>query len=526
LAGQQPAQSGPGGTESPASWEGVTPAQYLGRALKTIPSSFAAILKNVRLLKPAIAFTALWIILGILPIVGVYGLPVRILSFLTFAQGGLLWGGFYGALGVLGGTLGRVTYAYLIMPLLQGQRPFSGVGAGLKRLPDSIAFDTGSLVPLAAGGAMALLTFNFMTGNASWGNIMPIIAALILSLRALGRPDGFLRGLIRSFVQTYGRSTNPEQVTSRILAGLTCGFAVAIPLSFTSLRMVGYVAALLCLVAAVVIRFWPRKQPGALVVLAILALSAWPVQAGPGNSTAAQDTPGAGVVEIEGTGIRLNYNITGGQITEGPTDESYGGNIRLSMVGTVKPGETVQIEISGNGTTCALLNSYNQDGPSTLSAWVETNLDPSDRQDVHLEPGAGGSATASLVIPEDARTVEALGMISSVWFNSNGGGSADIIGEGEYQVEQPTPTPQPVAAAPEATEPPTQAARIRARARPMSPQHPYPRPTSRMPPPRPSALASLPPLAWRSLYRSSRPWRRSCRWRRHWGQAPRWPRPV
>ena len=74
-------------------------------------------LKNPKQLIPTVVLGIFWLALALLGSFGINPLPVRILSFLTFAQGGM----FGGVLGAVGGILGKlVVVAFLnaaIIPL-------------------------------------------------------------------------------------------------------------------------------------------------------------------------------------------------------------------------------------------------------------------------------------------------------------------------------------------------------------------------------------------------------------------------
>jgi hypothetical protein len=79
------------------------------------------------------------------------------------------------------------------------------------------------------------------------------VAALLLSLRALSGRAGFLRRLAGSLTAGRNRQVNPE-AAGRLLAGLTSGFALALPLSAIPFSFIGYAAGAAALIAAVVLK--------------------------------------------------------------------------------------------------------------------------------------------------------------------------------------------------------------------------------------------------------------------------------
>lgn len=90
-------------------------SQYIRKSLK--------VLKNPKQMIPTIVLGLFWLVLALLGSFGIDPLPVRILSFLTFAQGGM----FGGVLGAVGGILGKIVVAAflnaIIIPLFQKKLP-------------------------------------------------------------------------------------------------------------------------------------------------------------------------------------------------------------------------------------------------------------------------------------------------------------------------------------------------------------------------------------------------------------------
>ncbi len=169
--------------------------------------------------------------------------------------------------------------------------------------------------------------------------------------------------------------------------------------------------------------------------------------------SAADDGPGTGIIEIPDEGIRLNYTVLGGNITEATND---GWKSQYFIKGTARPGETISIAVSGNGTTMSKFNPVNQDLEATMSVWFDAGNGEEKRKNLTLAPGASGSVTSNFIVPDDARTVKIVGYIGNAWLNPNGGGSRDltlqvefevvadempIIGQGQEQEQKPGPNP-------------------------------------------------------------------------------------
>lgn len=150
---------------------------------------------------------------------------------------------------------------------------------------------------------------------------------------------------------------------------------------------------------------------------------------------------GSGVIEIPAEGIRLEYSVLGGNITLATND---GWQSQYFIEGTVRPGETLSIAISGNGTTLHKTNPANDDLEATMSVWFETGNGQENSETVTLAPGESGSLATSLIVPGDVQSVEIHAIISNAWMNPNGGGSRSLILRAEFDVvtpEENTTTP-------------------------------------------------------------------------------------
>ncbi len=204
------------------------PFAELFGGISRIFKGFAAAFKNKKALIPAIILAVTWIGLTLLPMLGVNPLPVQLLSALTFAQGGMS----NNALGIVGGLLGKGMFATLFVSLFNGR--LNGMGRGLKDTFSAFKNKTaGQLGMLLAGAGLALVTYNFIAGYASLWQGMAGVSGLLLSLRALGGGNGFIRKIFTSLTAkktSNGKVANTAAL-NQILAGLTTGFALSLVLS-------------------------------------------------------------------------------------------------------------------------------------------------------------------------------------------------------------------------------------------------------------------------------------------------------
>jgi len=238
----------------------IGPLKVLFQGLSGLFRGFGSAIKDKKRLIPALMLALLWFILTLLPLLGINPMPVKWLSFLTFAGGGTS----NGITGLVGGVVGKGVFAYflmsLVIPLTRGQKPFAGVGRGIKQFFQSIgAKSLAQLAPLLLGTGAALIGYNFITGNASIQNSMVGIAALLLSLRALSNKAGFLRGFFLSFFKRVGvNSTLTSAYVNRLITGWTSGFAIGVVISSLKIGSLSLLFGAILLLAAVVLGFVSR----------------------------------------------------------------------------------------------------------------------------------------------------------------------------------------------------------------------------------------------------------------------------
>lgn len=190
-------------------------------------------LKNPKQMIPTIILGLFWLVLALLGSFGINPLPVRILSFLTFAQGGM----FGGVFGAVGGILGKVVVvAFLnaaIIPLFQKKAPFSGIGGGIKGFFKSLAVKSiASVAPLLGGLGISLLLYAFMNSSQSMQNSIVGIITFVMLIQNMGKQSGFLWGLVFSVASSFLKGKTPSYIgVSRYLSGMTLGFALGVALS-------------------------------------------------------------------------------------------------------------------------------------------------------------------------------------------------------------------------------------------------------------------------------------------------------
>ena len=256
------------------------PLGFLKSSVRAGVDSLRRLLKNPKQLIPMFVLSVLWLILSILPALGINSWPVRLLSFMTFAQGGM-YGGIWGA---VGGVIGKAIFAYfisaLVLPLFSGKNPFKGIGKSFKSLASGLAVHNANAAGLLILGiGLALIAFNFFTGNASMVNSMAGVAGFVLAVKSLwGRGGdcgkqankkgpGFIRGLLLSVANKLSKGRIPTQMTvSRVVSGYAAGSAAGVALSALRLPHLPYALGVLLVIVGLVlsIAVKPGKEAAAI----------------------------------------------------------------------------------------------------------------------------------------------------------------------------------------------------------------------------------------------------------------------
>ena len=168
-------------------------------------------LKHPLNLLPTVLLAVIWIVLGWMAAKAKLALPLKVVSFLTFTEGGL----FGGVIGAVGGIVGKVVVAAFVnaalLPLFHGKMPFSGVGNSFSQMASSMRLNSaGALRPLFYGLGVALLLYSFMNVTQSGQNAMVGIVAVVMLLQNIGNKGGFLWGFLFSMANSVTGGRVPD----------------------------------------------------------------------------------------------------------------------------------------------------------------------------------------------------------------------------------------------------------------------------------------------------------------------------
>ena len=232
----------------------LSPFKVLTNGLTSTIKGIKEAGKNKKTLLTAILFGIGWLVLTLLPALGI-SVPSW-LNFLTFANGGLTGG----AAGFIGGLLGKGLIVSLIAGAVNGNW-LPGIGQKTKK-PEQKTEIPNALGLMLVGVGTALILYNFMSGDGSPQNSMVGIAAAITSYRSQ-KQGGFLYKLADSLSARLSKTTLPSDARAgRFTTGLTTGFVLGVPLSLLRISWICYLLGLLICIVGVVLSITATGSAG------------------------------------------------------------------------------------------------------------------------------------------------------------------------------------------------------------------------------------------------------------------------
>lgn len=248
-----------------------------GAYLKAYFKQCLEVFKHPKLLLPTVIMAVIWIGLGILQNKVERNLPLSILNFLTFAQGGL----YGGIIGAIGGIMGKIVVAafvnIMIVPLFYKKNPFANLKGGFNDVIQTVKFEsTEAFVSLLKGFGAALLLYSIFNVTQSLENSLVGIVSAVALISAVARKGGFLWGLVLSWLNTVskGKKVSYQQVL-RVLTGMTFGFALGVVLSAAGSMWAGSLGIIALIVGWIMGR-GSKKEAVATVLLVGVFLMAAP----------------------------------------------------------------------------------------------------------------------------------------------------------------------------------------------------------------------------------------------------------
>lgn len=229
------------------------PGKEIVSSVKNFFTSLGAFFKNPLLMIPTVLFTliipGIWMLLNILQANGINPWPLKILSFLSCANGGMS-GGFFGG---FGGIIGKGVFVAGVVTLFSMifRKKSSSKRSFGEMLKGSFGVNRDTLGVYFTGIGIALLLYLFITGGATRISALCGIAAMVISATS-ALNNGFSVRIINSITSHGKNSAGPAG------AGLMRGFAVGYAASaifgiITGTRIIPVILALHFLFAGVVL---------------------------------------------------------------------------------------------------------------------------------------------------------------------------------------------------------------------------------------------------------------------------------
>lgn len=209
---------------------GETLPALLKSGFRGLAAGFKRTLRDKKRLRIVIALAVVWLVVNILIALEVFPMPIRVLSWLTAAQGSLI-----------GGSIGKGVVAALFAQIITNKGMFSSIKGGIGKMTAAIKSEKKTLAPLLSGMGAALIVCNLMVSS-NLQNTMVCIAGFALSAKALTQ-NGFLRRLTAALLPKA-----KDVTVTTVMGGWTLGFALFAAVSFLPGLRNGYWFGLVLLV--------------------------------------------------------------------------------------------------------------------------------------------------------------------------------------------------------------------------------------------------------------------------------------
>lgn len=217
-------------------------------SFKRLFASLKSAFKNPKKLIIPLILAAVWLALDILQVLKIDVVPTQVLSFLTFAKGGMSGS----VSGFIGGIFGKGIFAGALVTLINSLfRKNKGQKRSLKETFSGVfGVSLDSLGGYLTGIGAAMFIYLFVSGGMLKSGFMAGIAAAYLSANAcLNR--GFLQNLLGSFTSKGKAALG--QGAAGIIKGMTIGFAGAAALGQIRIMLVHIIAGAVLMVAGIIL---------------------------------------------------------------------------------------------------------------------------------------------------------------------------------------------------------------------------------------------------------------------------------
>ncbi|MBQ2099670.1 MAG: zinc ribbon domain-containing protein [Lachnospiraceae bacterium] len=229
------------------------PWKVLISGIKQFFGSLKAVIKHPVSLIPAAILAILWLVLNLLQVNENDSAPVQVLSFLTFANGGMSGG----VTGFIGGIIGKGIFAGAVTALIGSILHKRGNKRSLKdKFLGMFGVSMDTLWAYLTGFGAAMLLYLFFSGGATRISFMGGIAAAYLAAQS-ALNEGFLKRLFSAVTSKGKTKVGPGAAT--MIRGLTTGFLAAALIGLTDINLVLIILGLLLVIGGTVMVVFQAK---------------------------------------------------------------------------------------------------------------------------------------------------------------------------------------------------------------------------------------------------------------------------
>lgn len=233
------------------------PMAIIGQVFTKSLLGFKTIFKNKKRLILILILVVIWVLLILLPFLGFNPLPIKIVSFLTFAQGAAS----NNPIRFVGGLFGKGVFAIFFVTLFDGgfKSMIKGIKPFLQGVKNTKKYQ---LSFLFLGIGVACILFNFFSGYAALIKSMVGVSAVFLILSALSTQTGFLYKLMVAFTakRHHNHKSANEKGAKSLMSGLVIGFSLSILLSIIPFGYAPYLAGLLFITIGIILLFVVKQH--------------------------------------------------------------------------------------------------------------------------------------------------------------------------------------------------------------------------------------------------------------------------
>ena len=223
------------------------PSKVIGSSCKTFFASILDTVKKPKKLIPAIVLAVIWLVINILQASGVNPTIVRVISFLTFAEGGM-HGGF---IGVVGGIIGKGMFVGAVVIIIGlFKKKNKGEKKSLKdTILGSFGFSLDTLFAFLTGVGLSMIFYLFISGGALKVSFMGGMGAMLLAANA-SLNGGFLVCIINAF--TSRGKTKASPIGKSIVRGLALGLIISSFLGLIGIKLIFIITGLVLIVGGII----------------------------------------------------------------------------------------------------------------------------------------------------------------------------------------------------------------------------------------------------------------------------------